>query len=90
VTLTSIHAGALYAPYPFANARASGFLEKDCFDFTTKVDGHHAHFRCFVECTFPAVRHEGYVKVQLAPGLRSSTVTFRDALSPARDVTYAI
>lgn len=95
VKLTSIHAGALYAPYPFANARPAMFLERDSFRFsvTRQNDQNEVtrDYLCTVRATFPPVRHEGYVKIELSdkPSIQPAvTVTFRDALDPARDQTY--
>jgi cholesterol oxidase len=95
VTLHSIHAGALYAPYPFANARPASFIQDDHFDFfATFISDdvmEERHYACSVQATFPPVRHEGYVKIQLqndASQPSALSVTFRDALDPNKDITY--
>lgn len=84
VSLSSIHAGALYAPYPFANAAPADFLEADTFEFTLEA----RRYRCTVRTEFPPVRHEGYIRISLSSDASSSRVCFRDALDPSRDACY--
>ena len=72
ITLWSVHAGALYAPFPFANARAADFAEAETFAF--EVD--RRHYRCEVEATFPGPG-DGFVEVQVRPTARKT----RDGLT---------
>ena len=96
--ITSIHAGALYAPYPFANARPAKFLERDTFTFSVAHRvGHTVQnraYQCTVRATFPPVSHEGHVKIELAASPSGPhpavTVTFCDAHSPSEDKTYSM
>ena len=72
ITLWSVHAGALYAPFPFANARAADFAEAETFAF--EVD--QRHYRCEVEASFPGPG-DGFVEVQVRPTARKT----RDGLT---------
>src|SRR5262249_25272702 len=51
VKLLSVHAGAMYAPYPFANSREDDFLGAETFDF--EVGG--VAYECDVSTWFPDV-----------------------------------
>lgn len=56
VTVRSIHASALYAPYPFANTRVDDFMpDADRWRFTVEHGGGPVVVECRAETTF----HEG-------------------------------
>lgn len=60
VTVHSIHAPALYAPYPFANAQAHDFAHEDRFGFDLPGD---SSYTCTVVACFP-VRGNGFALVK--------------------------
>ena len=64
--LLSVHTGAMYAPYPFANSRPEDFADEDHFCF----DGHHAgqtrRYRCELHSRwFPAKQTDGFMGIAL-------------------------
>ena len=68
IKLWSVHTGALYAPYPFANGLAEDFAEQETFSF--EIDS--CHYRCQVAAWFPSrnenkVRDKRFVRAREAP-----------------------
>lgn len=74
VTAWSVHAGALYAPYPFANATRFDFADVDTFSFRTPA----GEATCTVETWFP----------DMADGFCSLTVTAPAGGRPELRVEY--
>jgi cholesterol oxidase len=60
VQLVSVHASALYAPYPFANGRPQDFKEVDHFSVGSGVTAH-------VRTTY-AQPGDGYARIDVLPG----------------------
>lgn len=98
IRIDSVHAGALYAPYPFANGRPAAFIEHDQFNFsftnrvTAQNPGPHTRrdYQCKVRTTFPAVHHEGHVKIELSTAPTAGTLTFCDARDARRDRVFPL
>ena len=86
VTLWSVHAGALYAPFPFANSVAADFPEHDVFEFTVQHP-QPQRYRCTVQTWFPGTC-DGFVEVSVQAngnGDSQLKVIYRDGHDPARD-----
>lgn len=89
VTLWSVHAGALYAPFPFANSVAADFPEHDVFEFTAQHP-RPQRYRCTVQTWFPGTG-DGFVEVSVEANGTSDTtlgVIYRDGLDAARDACW--
>lgn len=87
ITLLSVHAGALYAPYPFANSQPTSFAgvqalddaghmtdpadPPDQFDFTI-TDERPRHYRCTTRAWLPANWHQGFVRLDLPSAVSRS------------------
>ena len=65
VRFWSVHTGAMYAPYPFANGRPEGFSDETEFGFRSAVSGSAAHYRCRLERRFGPPDTDGFVSVEL-------------------------
>lgn len=53
IVVHSIHTSALYAPYPFANARQQDLLPEDTFDFKARNhNGDLSHYHCHTAASF--------------------------------------
>ena len=60
--LLSVHAGALYAPWPFANSRPEDFADETGFEFDSGLDGPLRRYRCTInDCRFPGHPGDGFV-----------------------------
>lgn len=46
VELISVHTGAMYAPYPFANSRPDDFSDEQCFSFGADSGGSPHEYQC--------------------------------------------
>lgn len=87
VSLWSVHAGALYAPFPFANSVPEDFPTQDLFDFD---GGDGRRYRCTVNAWFAPAR-DGFAEVRVLPDGTAGAgfeVSFRDGLEPERDTRW--
>ena len=62
-TFWSVHAGAMYAPYPFANSRPEDFSDEPFFDFESSLSGKPRTYRCELSTAFGPVDTNGFVTV---------------------------
>ncbi|MFT3811866.1 MAG: alkaline phosphatase D family protein [Acidovorax sp.] len=85
VKLWSVHAGALYAPYPFANAVPEDFAEMDSFDF---VSPSGASWTATVVAYFPEHLDDGFLEITGTDGAPLEVV-FRSAHGADRDHAFA-
>ena len=88
--LWSVHAGALYAPYPFANAQAADFAASETFYFQEAGQ----RYRCQVDAFFPGPG-DGFVELTVQPartatGRDGLAVRFCSAAGPAADQCWAV
>jgi hypothetical protein len=77
----SIHAGALYAPWPFANAHREDFADGDKFCFDHVDGGETTRYECRVDTWF-ASPVDGFVVIEAVPhasGRPRLAVTFHAA-----------
>lgn len=84
VKLWSVHAGALYAPYPFANAVQEDFAETDVFDFVSPAG---RSWTCSVQAHFAEYPDDGFVEITGGDG-EPLQVVFRSAHGDRRDHTF--
>ena len=88
VKLWSVHTGALYAPFPFANSVAEDFFQAETFAF--EIDGRH--YRCQVEAKFPS-RGDGFVELRVGAGAGQAghetlSLIFRHGQDPSLDQAW--
>ena len=88
VTLRSVHTGALYAPFPFANGVAEDFAERETFHF----DVDDRHYSCTVQARFPS-RGDGFVEVAVHrapgnPGHETLSLVFRHGQGEPGDAVW--
>ena len=88
ITLRSVHTGALYAPFPFANSVAEDFAERETFHF----DVDDRHYSCTVQARFPS-RGDGFVEVAVHrppgnPGHERLSLVFRHGQGDAGDAAW--
>lgn len=84
VKLWSVHAGALYAPYPFANAVREDFAEADAFNF---VSPNGTAWTCEVTAEFPPHLDDGFLEITGSDGAPLEVV-FRSAHGAGRDHAF--
>jgi len=79
----SLHAPAMFAPYPFANGSAWNFAQQESFHFG--ISSTKEEFVCAVTCEFPPPDN-GFVviDVALAAGQTALTAAFHSAEDPLR------
>lgn len=65
VRFWSVHTGAMYAPYPFANGRPEHFADEREFGFASAASGSDARYRCRLERRFGPPDTDGFVGVEL-------------------------
>lgn len=63
----SVHAGAAYAPYPFANGRPEHFADESGFEFGSAVCGLPRRYRCTLTTVFGPIDSDGFISVELTP-----------------------
>lgn len=73
VSFWSIHAGALYAPYPFANSVAEDFVECETFGFQHQG----GHYACTVTAWFPPQPCAGFFEITANPAASLGTSGLR-------------
>jgi PhoD-like phosphatase len=62
--LLSVHAGALYAPWPFANSRQEDFSDERRFDFVSDLASKGQRYRCTIQARiFPSIGGDGFVSL---------------------------
>lgn len=67
--LVCVHTGAMYAPYPFANARPEDFADEPAFEFDSDVSGLTRRYRCTPgPAWFPAPGRDGFVAIDWPEG----------------------
>ena len=69
----SIHSSAMYAPYPFANAREADFAEQEKFTFSPDGEAGRT-YTCHVSTKFPRTG-DGFAVVQCEPTAAGWTTT---------------
>jgi len=84
VKLWSVHAGALYAPYPFANAVPEDFADTDAFNF---VSPNGTAWTCEVTAEFPPHLDDGFLEITGNDGAPLEVV-FRSAHGAGRDHAF--
>lgn len=84
VKLWSVHAGALYAPYPFANAVPEDFSHTDTFDFVSPAG---TSWTATVAAYFPEHLDDGFLEITGTDGAPLEVV-FRSAHGACRDHTF--
>jgi hypothetical protein len=75
VKLASLHTGAMYAPYPFANGEPEDFMAEDEFGFDWPPGPGARRYECSVKARFaPARAGDGYTEVNIDARGRASAV----------------
>ena len=88
VTLHSIHAGAMYGPWPFANSIPEDFACDEAFEFEHKdARSGTGRYRCNVHCWFPPRAMDGFVtaNVDYCNGGASLQVSFHGVDGKTQD-----
>ena len=79
--LLSVHTGALYAPYPFANSRPEDFSDERSFGFRAEHAGAVRDYVCRIRsCWFPLEQGDGFTTLAFgADRCADPEVVFRAA-----------